>query len=171
MMNLISLDETSIEIGDKANYGWSRKGTIINKKVPHIRQRYSLIMAISYDKVIDYKLIKGSFNGESFKSFIERKCINKKSLFMDNARIHHYKEFKNEIGKRECSLIYNVPYCPKYNPIEYVFNIIKSQLRKRDIQSLNDLNRELKKIIRELDKKSFSTYYNHSYKELKKIYS
>jgi transposase len=170
MSNLISLDETSIEIGDKPNYGWSHQGTIIKKKIPHIRQRYSLIMAISYDKVIDYKLVKGSFNGEIFKNFIEGKCLNKKALFMDNARIHHYKKFKNEISKRKCSLIYNVPYCPKYNPIEYVFNVIKSELRKRDIQSLNDLNRELKKIIRKLNKKSFSTYYNHSYDELNKVY-
>lgn len=170
MNNLVSLDETSIEIGDKPNYGWSRKGEIVKCKIPHIRKRYSLIVAISNEKVIDYALIKGSFNATTFNSFIERKCLNNKILFMDNARIHHNKKFKDNVQKNKCSLIYSIPYCPKYNPIECVFHVIKSELRTKNIQTFNDLNRELEETIRELNKKTFATYYNHCYKDLNTAY-
>ena len=65
---------------------------------------------------------------------------------MDNARIHHNKIFKNKTIENDRSVVYNIP-CPKYNPIEYVFSTIKSQIKKADITTYHQLNKELQKII------------------------
>ncbi|AYV83338.1 MAG: hypothetical protein Hyperionvirus6_19 [Hyperionvirus sp.] len=42
---------------------------------------------------------------------------------MDNARIHHYTKLKEYLGNNDMQdkIIYNVPYHPEYNPIEYIF--------------------------------------------------
>lgn len=128
-------------------------------------------MTINTKKITSFKLVNSSFNGKKFNDFIKQNKYNGKCLFMDNARIHHNREFKKYAQENNCSLIYNVPYCPKYNPIEYVFSVIKFEIKKREITTYNELNNELKKIVRKLNKKSFTKYYNHAYNELNKIYS
>ena len=41
---------------------------------------------------------------------------------MDNAKIHHNKMMDDRIRDK---IIYNVSYCPEYNPIEYILNTLK----------------------------------------------
>jgi len=87
----------SIVIGEKPNYGMSIKGKRCCLKVTNTRKRYSVLIAISRRNKISFKIKKGSFNGETFKSFIVDDVlpkIKKANLFMDNARIHHYKRLK-----------------------------------------------------------------------------
>jgi len=47
------------------------------------------------------------------------------ALGADNARIHHYKKFTTYVNSIKRKVIYNVPYTPIFNPIEYVFNSLK----------------------------------------------
>ena len=37
---------------------------------------------------------------------------------MDNATIHHTKKIKEYIKKKDINVIYNMAYCPEFNPIE-----------------------------------------------------
>jgi len=66
MNNIISIDETSIDSHISHNYGWSISGKKIIITNTHPRIRYSVIAAISRNKVIHYKIIKGSVKGEIF---------------------------------------------------------------------------------------------------------
>lgn len=87
---------------------------------------------------------------------------------MDNARIHHYKEFKKLLANNDLTdhIIYNVPYHPQYNPIECVFNVIKQHINKQHITNYDTLNRHIKNIIRKLNKSGLENYYNHSFEKL-----
>ena len=58
--------------------------------------------------------------------------------FMDNAKIH-----KADI----------VPYSPTFNPIEYVFNTLKEQLKRKMITNISGLRRYLKNFVNEINKK------------------
>jgi len=61
------------------------------------KKRYSLILAINRSKILNYKLVDGAVNGEIFMNYIVNDIIphsNDGSILMDNARIHHYKKFK-----------------------------------------------------------------------------
>jgi predicted DNA-binding protein YlxM (UPF0122 family) len=68
--NVISIDETSVLIGEKPNYDMSKKGERCCMKVTNTRKRYSVLIAISRRNKVSFKVKKGSFNGETFKSFI-----------------------------------------------------------------------------------------------------
>lgn len=168
---VISLDEVSFELGSKCDYGWSEKGKRCTIKVTNKRKRYSIIMAISRRKVVNYEIVAGTVNGEKFKKFICDKIIptiRNNAILMDNARIHHYKELKKYMKEKEIKnkIIYNIPYMPKYNPIEYVFNTIKIEYKRMIIETQEELVKFLDKKIAELNKKGFGNYFDKSFNEL-----
>jgi len=129
--DVISIDESSFDTSISSDYGWSKKGCRIEKYVNSVRKRYTAITAISNKKVIKIKLIKGSANGEDFLDFIQKDLSNitNSYLFLDNARIHHYKKLKQYMTTSSNKLIYNVPYSPELNPIEMVFSKTKNIVR------------------------------------------
>lgn len=124
--NIISIDESSIDMHTHSQYGWSKKGNPIEVQKIKQRKRFSIISAISIKKIINTKIVKGSVNAEIFTEFIKEvvdKIKDNKVLFMDNARIHHSKIFKAYSGIIRNKVIYNVPYCSELNPIEMVEKI------------------------------------------------
>lgn len=143
--DIISIDETSVDTHIGNTYGWSKKGIKINKIKKNLCKRYTVICAISNNKVIHTKVISNSANGEIFLSFIKElleKINDNKYLLLDNACIHHYRKLKEFISTKEnIKLVYNVPYSPEYNPIEYVFNEFKSKLKKCIITNKNILTK------------------------------
>jgi transposase len=130
---IISIDETSIDTHISYNYGWCCKGNKLIKINKNLRIRYTVISAISNNKVILNKIIKGSSNAIIFLEFIKellQLVDNDSQLLLDNARIHHSKILKQYLGANIKNLIYNVPYSPEFNPIEKVFSQVKNHLKK-----------------------------------------
>ena len=170
--NIVSVNESHIVIGQKTNYAWALKGKRSITKIRPNTKRYSLIMAISKNKVVKYELINKAVNGETFKDFIVNDLISKSNnnhILMDNARIHHYTKFKKYLTDNDLydKIIYNVAYHPQYNPIDYVFNVIKQNLYRKNINNYESLTKNLSIIIRKLNKTGFEKYYNHSFENLK----
>jgi hypothetical protein len=161
---IISIDETGINLNNARKYAWSEKGKrcFINKPNKKNNLRFSLLFGISKNKIIGYKLKKGAINGNDFSSFIN--CINKPNgkyyYLMDNARIHHSKVINDRIKRK---IIYNIPYSPQYNPIKYVNNCIKQQIKKVDMNSEDELKIFIEKYIKEQNKKRFDKYFEKSY--------
>ena len=54
-------------------------------------------------------------------------------LIMDNARIHHGGNVQALCDARGVVLIYLPPYSPDMNPIEKVFSVMKSQIKRRNV--------------------------------------
>jgi len=165
--NIISIDETSIDTHICHNYGWSKKGAIIVKTNTKQRIRYTVICAITNKNILHTQIIKGSCNGEQFKNFIID-VINKLSkkrkhyFLLDNAKIHHYTKLKEFInGKTFTEFIYNVPYMPEFNPIEFVFNEVKHTLKKNNITNLNIL-KNINKAFKNVNKYNLLKYYKNS---------
>lgn len=168
--NYNNVDETSVELYSKPKMGYSKKGhkCIVNKI--NKRKRYSLITSMDRNKIIYTKIIDGSVNGEIFKNFIDK--VNKKTkktLMMDNAKIHHYKGLKQLASKKNIKIIYNVPYSPEYAPIELYHNTLKNKLYQCTIESLEDLQMEVNKVVKEINKKGCHKYFNKTYNILEKV--
>lgn len=130
---IISIDETSIQTGMNKNYGWSEKGERCIIKNPNKNvKRFSLLFGISETRVVGYRIVEGAINGVIFKEFMEE--INNPNgrykYLLDNASIHYTKIVPENIRRK---FIYNMPYCPKFNPIEYCNNDLKRELRERRI--------------------------------------
>jgi transposase len=57
--------------------------------------------------------------------------------------------------------IYNIPYSPEYNPIEKIFNTLKTTIRNNKINNVNSIERFIKtKCTKELLTKTIKSIYN-----------
>jgi len=163
---IISIDESHFELNMKANMGWSKKGTDAeNNKSSGNRSSFSLLCAISKEKMIHHKLIKGSVNAQIYKKFIQ--TINQKTrrkyLLMDNCRIHHAKIFKEYMNNKSNKLLYNVPYSPQTNPIEGIFHVIKSKIIHMITNNFTKLSRHIQNIINDIPREVYQNFYNNSF--------
>jgi hypothetical protein len=79
-------------INRKTNYGWSEKGKKCNINEPNnFEKRYSMCMAIDKQKIISYRLTKGTFNTQKYTNYVINDVIkksDKRGILMDNASIH-----------------------------------------------------------------------------------
>ncbi len=85
---------------------------------------------------------------------------------MDNETIHKTKALKEELNKKNIKIIYNVPYCPQYNPIEYIFNTLKSYLKKEYICNYKQLQYKMKIFIENINNEGINNYYKKTYNNL-----
>ena len=72
-------------------------------------------------------------NVQKFKEYLHelraRNGNEKIALFMDNLAAHKSEKSKVEMAKLGFRCIFNVPYSPEYNPIEFVFSKVKQRFR------------------------------------------
>ena len=131
---IISINETAIEINEIHNYGWSKKGKrcIIKKRNKAKGFRFTLSFGISKNKTVGYEIKKGTFKATNFNDFMNKIHVKngKYSYLLDNASIHRSKLIDKDIKKK---MIFNVPYSPQFNPIEYVNNELKRQVKLQNI--------------------------------------
>jgi transposase len=85
---------------------------------------------------------------------------------MDNARTHHYKELVNEINDKYATtnnrIVYNVPYSPETNPIEYINNKIKHDLKSKSLKSISNLQNELDIVLKNVSAKCLKNCFRKS---------
>ena len=144
------IDESSFCIDDIFNYGYSKKGKEILKITKHSRnkQRLTLLSSISKN-TIRYQILEGSVNSEIYLKFLSdnKEDFKNRNIVQDNARIHHSKIVKNYCLENNINLVFNPPYTPEFNPIELIFNKLKTEYRKLDHKNMkNDINECLKKL-------------------------
>lgn len=98
----------------------------------------SLISAISYDRIIANQFIEGGVDATLFENFIynllwsvrndKDLCRKKVVLFMDNAVIHKSSTIIETARKMKAIVLFNAEYSPWLNPIEQLFNFLKTRL-------------------------------------------
>ena len=104
-------------------------------------QRISAIAAISSDGLVAVDLKNGSVDSEFMYDFIRGTLIpqmhsfdgsNPKSIIiMDNCSIHHVEEIKQLLDAVGI-VVFFLPPCPNFNPIEECFSYIKYYLKQHD---------------------------------------
>ena len=167
--NIISIDETSIELSSKPSKGWAIKGekcNINNNNAKINNKRYTVVMAMSNKEILDFSIVEKGLKGGGFLNFIKkikRKDVkNNKTYLMDNAIIHKTKIFYNYAKKEKINVLYNVPYHSETNPIETIFSILKNKINR----SVNNTREDIIKILVEFKKtytKSLNKIYNNSF--------
>ena len=94
----------------------------------------AVLAAISKEKGQEhYRIFENSVNIQKFKQYLqELRNLNgedKIALFMDNLSAHRSEKSKVEMARLGFRCIFNVPYSPEYNPIEFVFSKVKQRFR------------------------------------------
>ena len=82
---------------------------------------------------------------------------------MDNARIHHAKLVKTYMETTNSQILYNVAYCPEYNPIEMIFSKVKRIIKKKNNKNTEVLNRNIHSSFRKVTRKDLINCYTHSF--------
>ena len=101
------------------------------------------------------KLFNSTINSEIFNAYMKElialyRLDNENVVFvMDNATIH-----KNDIVQlaetHGCKVLFNAPYSPECNPIELVFGIWKTRVRKLHNVDIEDLLRNIARCFEEI---------------------
>ena len=139
----IYIDEASFNLEIRRNYTWTKKGKVMSAIRPPKSTNYSLLAAMDLKRIVGWMVFRGSVKKEDYFSFLM--SLNKifsqtqfKSLnpifFMDNAKIHKSELYMIKIFNNYYTTIYNAPYSPQLNPIEYCFSQIKSNVSKCQYQ-------------------------------------
>lgn len=81
---------------------------------------------------------------------------------MDNARIHHSKIYMKYMENSKHKILFNVPYCPEYNPIEMVFSKLKSIIRRKDNSTIVRLIKNINYSFKQISKTDLNNFYSKS---------
>jgi transposase len=133
---VISIDETYFDVSMYPKYGYSKRGNRLRcAKSFTRRQKFSVIMAISSNGVIDWAIHKSNINKDTFSKFLRLLKIPHgcKYLLLDNVAFHRSQIVKQDIINAGLTAIYTPPYSPQFNPIEHVFSMIKQKMQHIEI--------------------------------------
>lgn len=167
--NCVSLDEISFVLGSKPSNAWFNKNDINeikcnNKKI--FRDRYSLLVASTNNKIISFKMCKKGVKTDFFIDFMEELKLldvnNERYYLLDNARVHKTKKFNMFIQENKMNMVYNAPYHSETNPIENIFSMLRNNLNRNKNETEEDLKKSIETFIKIDNKEKFLNIFNHS---------
>jgi hypothetical protein len=134
---LVFIDETASDSRTGfRKYSWSLASHPTDTKTPTRRsERYSICPAFDINGYLPSALIKqGGVTKEEFVDWIEAevliRIVRGSILIMDNASIYYSKRLTELVINAGCFLEYLLPYSPDFNPIEQLFNVLKSWIKR-----------------------------------------
>jgi len=168
--DVICIDETCIYSNMINEYGWVKKDhdTLVYTKANP--KKYTIIMAISCNKIIAYEIFKNiNVDQILFHDFLKNKVFstyNNKYILMDNVRFHKTQNIINLFDTSNNKILFIPPYSPQFNPIENVFGVIKNKYKK-----INDKNNCEKNIINIIENFDYDlwNFYDHAFNDTKNI--
>jgi transposase len=134
---VVSIDESSFYFDMKPSFGYSYKSTRLRVKASTGgRTRYSLLMAVTNNRIVGWHLQKGSINSVNFQAFVATLDVDGRDfLLMDNASIHKTENVINTLNSRGLTPCFLPPYTPEFQPIEHCFSVIKSNYRYQNSEN------------------------------------
>ena len=135
-------------------------------------KKFTLLVAISNSKCIGYILYeKGGMTKERLVAFLQEFVFEKYKnhlIVLDNTGSHRNNYVKDAIKKSGNDLLYSVPYTPKTNPIENLFNQVKHYLKlNKKVLKFNELKKQVSKAIKKVKKKNYKNYFKYAYERTK----
>ena len=94
----------------------------------------ALLCGISKEKGVEhFEIYQKSVNADRFVEYIQAlRAANPDDricLFMDNLSAHTCDKSKKAMREANFRYIFNIPYEPKWNSIEYIFSIVKRNFK------------------------------------------
>ena len=93
--------------------------------------RCSLLMAVTNDQVVGWRLVPGSINSIIFADFMSSLDTKERDvILLDNASIHKTHSVLDTMISRGLTPCFLPPYTPEFQPIEHCFSVIKNAFRR-----------------------------------------
>lgn len=141
---LVFIDESGFNIAMTPAYGRAPAGErIVDKKPVNRGKNYTVVGAISNQRVVCHKTLEGAMTRVRFVAFVQKtlcpRLLPGMTVILDNLRAHHAPEVRTAIEAVGCSVLYQPPYSPEFNPIELCWSFIKLWIRKLKKRSVEQL--------------------------------
>lgn len=141
--NLVYIDESGIDITDRKQRGWGKRGQVLaGKKSGKCYQRTNIIAGYVNGDTVAPLVFKGSCDTKLFVQWVREFLIKElkpgQIVIMDNASFHKSERIKQLIESVGCKLLYLPPYSPDLNPIEKFWANMKRWIRSH-IDSFSNL--------------------------------
>jgi len=170
--NTISIDECCFYVSENSRFGYSKRGKRIEKHTNPYKNKkrtVSLLLAISRKGIVNYQVSDKPFNSETFSNFILKLDASKGTkIVLDNVQFHKSSQSRKAFEHKGFVPCFIPPYSPQYNPIEFVFSSLKSQVRHLNSQgnfSMQNLLHNLSYVLENNISKSYNLVFNHCIKE------
>jgi len=168
--SFLFLDEVGFKVCTRPKRGRSLIGLRATTSVPQARSRnISVVAVMNRNELIYRKVYDQAVNDENFQlclTELKEKCqligIELPVLILDNARIHHYKNF-NFSG---FNVLYLPPYCPFLNPIENCFSKWKNLVIRYGCVNEGQLKERINTAFLEINLSDCNGYYRNMLKYL-----
>jgi transposase len=151
---LVSYDECHVHNKMTRNRGWSKVGTKAFSNPRHKKQseRYTLMLAVSAERVVSWQLVDKSATSVRFRQFLTDQLKpamdangHLSTVILDNA-VTHRTDIVQDAWVRDGGMrpfLFNAPYHPDTNPVEMVFAIVKRYLRKVRPKTKAEMERQI----------------------------
>jgi transposase-like protein/transposase len=168
--NIISLDETSISPAMIAEYSRCESGKrcVVKTDDSFFFRKFTLLVAIKNSKCIGWILYeKGGMTKERLVEFMNTFIFNKYKkhlIILDNAGSHRNNFVKVAITNSGNKYLFSIPYTPKTNAIENLFNQLKYYLKlNKKVLKFNEIKQEIKKAFTKIKKQHYKNYFLYAY--------
>src|SRR3989338_2646574 len=76
-------------------------------------------------------------------------------------------KFINELeNKNNIKIVYNIPYCPEFNPVEHIIGLIKKYIINHNIKEKSHIVKLLNTSIMQIKNKIYKNCFTNSIKKL-----
>ena len=169
---IIYIDETMFTRKTITGAEWSRPKENMAVDVAKLEEpTLALLCGVSKEQGVEhFRVFANSVNVDRFLEYLDGvKAENgdaKVCLFMDNLSAHTSERSRAAMRDHGFKTVFNVPYSPEYNPIEYVFSIVKRNFKRLRAQKfmglLHDSHETLvTKAVTSVKKKDIVACVNH----------
>ena len=141
--HLVFADESIFTSRDFQMQAWSGPGqNILVEDRTGLQPALAVCAAVcSCHGLLAIQIEEKSFDAKKFKVFLEavRDAAGSGTvhLFLDNCRVHHAKDLKEEWGKLDIVPVWNLPYAPQYNAaVELYWAQLKCRYRPLLLQKM-----------------------------------
>ena len=172
--DLICLDETSIQVGASFSFGRILMGKRLYRDTTsnEIFKKYTLIVAINYNKTVKWELYKkGGIDTERLIEFLKELLINTKNklIILDNASSHRNDTIKKFIKDSGNDYLHILPYKHYQNAVEQYFNELKYYIKQKQPMNYDKIKESIEYGIKNIKKEHYENYFYNAYdkKQLK----
>ena len=137
---VVSIDESCFYFDMKPARGYCHRSSRLKVPArPGGRMRCSILMAVTNDRVVGWKLVQGSINSAIFADFMATLETDERDvILLDNASIHKTQLVLDTILSRGLTPCFLPPYTPDFQPIEHCFSVIKNAYKRQPARNHAD---------------------------------
>ena len=82
---------------------------------------------------------------------------------MDNASTHKSKIVTEYLKKNKIKKIYGIPYYSRFNPIEFVFSLLRKEIQEHENQNEEQIKNIIDNFIKNIKSTTLNNIFNHTF--------